>query len=164
MKLTIFAFGQLKTPGLRQAADYYQRLIRSWNPIVEIELKALSIPQKDSATRTRIQDKEGQILLHRIQTKSTLRGTFSLLDETGPHRSTLDWAQELRDWERLGTPVSLCIGSSLGFSKEVRRQAKGTFSLGPQTLSHELARVVLYEQLYRASSVTHRHPYHNEGS
>lgn len=164
MRLSVIAFSKLKTPGLREAADYYQRLIRPWAEIKEIELKALTVPEKNAATRTRIQEKEGQILLDRIKNETSSRGIFYLLDETGKSKPTREWAEAIRSWEREGLPVSFCLGSSLGFSQEVKERSKGLLSFGPHTLSHELARVVLFEQLYRAYSVTHGHPYHNEGS
>jgi len=165
VRLCLFAFGKLKTPGLRDTADYYKRIIRPWSPIEEIELKPLPVPGKHPSVRSKIQEKEGLLLLERMKNDASQRGIFYLLDETGKAKSTQSWAQDIRAWESEGIPtVSFCIGSSLGFSSELRQKAKGTLSLGPQTLSHELARVVLLEQLYRAFSVVRGHPYHNEGS
>ncbi len=57
-------------------------------------------------------------------------------------------------------PLVFAIGGSDGFSDEARRQAAFTLSLGKMTLPHELARVVLVEQLYRAFTILKRHPYH----
>lgn len=164
MRIKLFVFGKLKTPGLREAADYYFRLLRPWATLDEVELKPCSVPDKSPATRTQIQKKEGSLLLSQIETHGDLRTIF-LLDETGQSKSTLQWADWMKNLEALGqkSPLSFCIGSSLGFAPEVRKLAKGTFSLGPQTLSHELARVVLSEQIYRAMSVVKGHPYHNEG-
>jgi 23S rRNA (pseudouridine1915-N3)-methyltransferase len=165
VRICLFAFGKLKTPGLRDTADYYKRLFQSWMPLEEIELKPLAVPEKAPSTRSRIQDQEGEILLKRIKTHTLGRGGFYLLDETGKAKNTQGWAQDFKSWESEGIhTLSLCIGSSLGFSNEVRHHAKGCLSLGPHTLSHELARVVLLEQLYRACSVLRGHPYHNDGS
>ena len=164
MRLVLFAFGKLKTPGLRQTADYYQLLIRPWISLEEVELKPLSVPSKDPATRLSIQAKEGQLLLQAHQRQAG-GGPLYLLDEKGRSQPTRQWAEQAEKWEGSGShTISFCIGSSLGFSEEVRKRAAGQFSLGPQTLSHELARVVLLEQLYRTWSVLRKHPYHNEGS
>lgn len=164
MKIFLFAFGKLKTPGLRDAADYYKKLTHSWAPIEEVEIKPLSVPDKSQSTRLRIQEKESEILLDRLKSEISKRGVFYLLDETGKLKTTLEWSQEVRHLELKGIPsVSFCIGSSLGFSKELRQKAQGCLSLGPQTLPHELARVVLLEQIYRSYSVMRGHPYHNEG-
>jgi 23S rRNA (pseudouridine1915-N3)-methyltransferase len=165
VRICLFAFGKLKTPGLREAADYYKRLIRTWAPVEELELKPLQVPEKTPALRTQIQEKEGRILLERMKTESKGRSVYFILDETGKAKTTQQWAHSFKVLEQEGiSTVSFCVGSSLGFSEEVRNKAYGTLSLGPQTLPHELARVVLFEQIYRAHSVIKGHPYHNEGS
>lgn len=164
MKLTIIAFGKLKTPGLAESAQYYQKLLRTWVPIQEVELKPMSVPDKSSATRAKIQEKEAVLLNDRLSTVLSSRGVFYLLDEGGKDRTTAQWADLVRDWEGSSLPeIALCIGSSLGFSESLRQRARGILSLGPQTLPHELARVVLLEQIYRAWSVTRGHPYHVQG-
>jgi 23S rRNA (pseudouridine1915-N3)-methyltransferase len=164
VKLSLMAFGKLKTPGLEQSADYYRKLIRTWVPIQEIELKPLSVPDKSPATRSRIQVKEASLLEEKLENFLSGRGVFYLLDEGGKTRTTQGWAGLVREWESSSIPeVALCVGSSLGFSAELRQRASGIISLGPQTLPHELARVVLLEQLYRAWSVTRGHPYHVQG-
>lgn len=161
MKLTVFAFGKIKTPGLREAADYYLRLLRPWAALEEIEMKPNPVPDKSPATRRRIQDEEDLALSQRIS-KIPAPAPFFLLEERGRALSTQEWASWIRGAQN-HSRVILAVGSSLGFSDSLRRRAAGTLSLGPQTLSHDLARIVLYEQLYRAWSVIKGHPYHNEG-
>lgn len=165
MKVTVAAFGKLKTPGVRATADYYAKLISPWASFEEIELKPLPVPAKEASLRLQIQEKEGHLLLDRLKIKPGRRQLLILLDETGKSKTTEEWAKTLKLWEDTSiSEVVFCIGSSLGFSKEVREQAQFSFSLGPQTLSHELARVILLEQIYRALSVLRGHPYHNAGS
>lgn len=161
MKVSILSFGKLKTPGMRDAANHYLGLISAWVKVEEVELKALSVPDKSAATRKAIQEKEALIL--GVKLKSTEANQVYLLDEKGKPLPTLQWAEEVNRWESTSiSHVAICIGSSLGFSDELRKKYKA-LSLSPQTLSHELARVVLLEQLYRAWSVERGHPYHNEG-
>jgi 23S rRNA (pseudouridine1915-N3)-methyltransferase len=163
--IRIAAFGKLRTPGLREALDYYLRNLKPWASNEELELKPIAVPDKSPATRAQIQEKEGSILLDKLDASLSSRGILVLLDETGKSLRTQDWAEMIQGWERDGIrEVNFCIGSSLGFSSDVRSRARKVVSLGPQTLPHELARVVLGEQLYRAHSVIHGHPYHNEGS
>jgi 23S rRNA (pseudouridine1915-N3)-methyltransferase len=165
MKVHLLAFGKLKTPGLRESADYYLKILRPWVSVEETELKAIAVPDKGPATRKRIQSEEGEVLLDLLGSRLGERGAFFLLDEGGKALGTQAWAESVRSWESQSlTGLAFCIGSSLGFSEEIRRRARGALSLGPQTLAHELARVVLLEQLYRAWSVTRGHPYHNEGA
>ncbi len=133
MKHSLFAFGKLKTPGLRETADYYKQLIRPWVTLEEVELKPLPVPEKTPQIRERIQEKEGQLLLERMKSEISGRGIFYLLDETGKAKTTQEWANEFRLWQREGIPsVTFCIGSSLGFSREVRARSKGAFSLDPR--------------------------------
>jgi 23S rRNA (pseudouridine1915-N3)-methyltransferase len=154
MRLPVYAFGKLRTPGLREAADHYKKLLGTWIDLDEVELKSQHVSDKSPATRKKIQEQEGEMLLERLG-----KTPFYLLDETGKALSTQAWV------DLVAQPgIAFCVGGSLGFSDALRRAAKGAISLGPQTLPHELARVVLFEQLYRAWSVTRGHPYHNEGS
>lgn len=164
MRLILISFGKLKVPGLRQTADYYLELSRGWLPVEEWELKPLPVPDKSPATRLRIQEKEGTLLLERLARRQGSRIPIYLMDEAAKPLATRQWSEQARKWEEGGAPeIALCVGSSLGFSKAVRARAEGAFSLGPQTLPHELARVVLLEQIYRAWSQLRGHPYHNEG-
>ena len=164
MKLHLITFGKLKTPGLQQSAEYYRKLIRTWVSAEETEIKPLPVPDKAPATRALIQEKEAVILEEKLEALLSGRGVFYLLDEGGKARTTQQWADLVTEWESAGIPeVALCIGSSLGFSERLRKRARGILSLGPQTLPHELARVVLLEQVYRAWSVTRGHPYHVQG-
>lgn len=162
MRVDVVAFGKLKTPGLREAADHYLKVASKFLEIQERELKPLSVPDKSAAKRTQIQVREAELLLTGI--KSGERSCLILLDEGGKTLRTEAWATMIDSWRNDGfTQVAIGIGSSLGFSAELKRKARAVLSLGPQTLPHELARVVLYEQLFRASSLLAGHPYHVEG-
>lgn len=164
MKLYLVAFGKLKAPGIRETVDYYVRNAKAFCAIEEVELKALPVPDKSPATRALIQAKEAELLEERLGKLLSARGIFLLLDEKGKGAITLEWANQLRGYEDGSVPeVAFCVGSSLGFSDALKKKARGLFSLGPQTLSHEIARLVAAEQLYRALSVMRGHPYHHEG-
>ena len=164
MKLHLVAYGKLKTPGLREAADQYLKQLRPWVQLEETELKPISVPDKSPATRLRVQEKETEQLKQWLAQKVGPRGAYYVLDETGKALPTQGWAEMVRGWEAGSLPdVALFVGSSLGFHPDFRRAARGVLSLGPQTLPHELARVVVFEQIYRAFSVVRGHPYHNEG-
>src|SRR5580698_9809119 len=102
MKLQIVAFGKLKTPGLREALDYYKKLLRTWAPVDEIELKPIAVPDKSAASRKHIQQKEGALLLDRLKDSLASRGILVLLDETGKSLRTQDWAEKIQGWEDEG--------------------------------------------------------------
>jgi len=83
-----------------------------------------------------------------------------LLDPRGQQLSSEELASLLEREQAIGTALLFAIGGSDGFSEDARRQAGFTLSLGRMTLPHELARVVLLEQLYRAFTILQKHPYH----
>jgi len=168
MQLYIQAFGKIRTPGLREAANYYLRNIQPWMKTIENELKPAPLTDKSPQSRKQVQDKEAlllnQVIEQSAKKKTDSRQRIYLLDETASPLSTDDWAALARSWEdESWNQVHLCIGSSMGFNQQMRDLSHGRISLGAQTLSHELARVVLYEQLYRAWSILRNHPYHHAG-
>jgi len=164
MKITILAFGKLKTPGLREAADYYLKLIQPWIEVRELELKPIELKDKSPENRKIVQSKESQILLKEFQ-KLPHPSAIIFLDEKGKPLSTQQWKNEMENFMQSGIKtILICIGSSIGFDESLKHHVKLKISLGPQTLSHELARTVLVEQLYRTWSVMKGHPYHVEGS
>jgi 23S rRNA (pseudouridine1915-N3)-methyltransferase len=84
-----------------------------------------------------------------------------LLDSRGKQLSSEEFAEFLQDHEaRHPAPLLLAVGPADGFRKETREAAGFLLSLGKMTLPHELARVILLEQLYRAFTILKRHPYH----
>ena len=88
------------------------------------------------------------------------RHKLILLDSRGKQFSSEELAEFLEREQVSATPLLFAIGASDGFSEKTRRHAGFTLSLGKMTLPHELARVVLVEQLYRAFTILQRHPYH----
>lgn len=86
---------------------------------------------------------------------------FILLDQRGPQftsESFAEFVRELRDRDTQN--VLFAIGPADGFTEAALHAANQRMSLGKMTLPHELARVVLLEQLYRAFTIVHGHPYH----
>jgi 23S rRNA (pseudouridine1915-N3)-methyltransferase len=88
------------------------------------------------------------------------RHKLVLLDSRGKQLSSEELAEFLEREQLNAIPLVFAVGGSDGFSDEARRRAGFTLSLGKMTLPHELARVVLVEQLYRAFTILKRHPYH----
>ncbi|MGC6426196.1 MAG: 23S rRNA (pseudouridine(1915)-N(3))-methyltransferase RlmH [Akkermansiaceae bacterium] len=90
-------------------------------------------------------------------------GTFRIaLDERGKDWTTEDFVKRVNTWEMdpgIKT-ISLLIGASDGHSAELRDKADAVWALSPLTLQHELALVVLLEQLYRAYTIKRGEPYH----
>jgi 23S rRNA (pseudouridine1915-N3)-methyltransferase len=85
-----------------------------------------------------------------------------VLDERGVLLSTMDIVRRIARWQQAGRDVAFIVGGADGLADSVRKSADLLWSLSPLTLPHGLARVMLAEQLYRAVSILHNHPYHRE--
>jgi len=89
------------------------------------------------------------------------RDTLVLLDERGKQLSSEELAKFLGDYQdRNPLPLLFAVGAADGFTDQARQAATLVLSLGKMTLAHEVARVVLLEQLYRALTILKGHPYH----
>ncbi len=87
--------------------------------------------------------------------------TLVLLDSRGKQFSSEEFAAFLRNHQdRNPSPLLFAVGPANGFSDQIRQEANLLLSLGKMTVAHELARVVLLEQLYRAFTILKGHPYH----
>ncbi|HET9403681.1 MAG TPA: 23S rRNA (pseudouridine(1915)-N(3))-methyltransferase RlmH, partial [Burkholderiales bacterium] len=85
-----------------------------------------------------------------------------VLDERGTLMRTMELARRLGRWRESGRDVAFIVGGADGLDAGVKQSADFAWSLSPLTLPHGLARVLLAEQLYRAHSILHNHPYHRE--
>lgn len=109
---------------------------------------------------------ESSVLKDETQLLKLARGpqnkhTLIILDAGGKQFSSEDFARYLGDYrDRNSLPLLFAIGPANGFSAEARESAALVVSLGKMTLAHELARVVLLEQIYRAFTILQGHPYH----
>lgn len=84
------------------------------------------------------------------------------LDERGSAFPTTELARRLARWRQTGQDIAFIIGGADGLAASVKKSSNAVWSLSPLTLPHGLARVLLAEQLYRAASILHNHPYHRE--
>jgi len=80
----------------------------------------------------------------------------------GAHLTTKQLAQQMQDWLGGGRDVAFIIGGADGLHESVKNSAQQLLALSAMTLPHGLVRVLLAEQLYRAYSLLHNHPYHRE--
>lgn len=152
--LRIIAVGQLKTPHWKQAAAHYMERLRRWRDMRETLVKdgdaALPIPERNKW--------ESQRLLAAL----TPADCLICMDERGKAHTSESFAVFLQNLSENATQVPcFCIGGAFGLDESVRQAARHCICLGPMTLPHELARVVLLEQLYRAEAIVRRVPYHH---
>jgi 23S rRNA (pseudouridine1915-N3)-methyltransferase len=154
MKFLVVAVGR-RMPAWVDAgfAEYAGRMPRE----ARVELLALKPPAR-GAPRPRVLEAEAKRILAALP-PDCIRVA---LDERGKLLSTQDLARRILQWRQAGRDVAFIVGGADGLAESVRNSADLAWSLSPLTLPHGLARVVLAEQLYRAVSILHNHPYHRE--
>ena len=150
MQVVIVAVGKLRSY-YRRACDDYIRRLRRYARIEEREVRETSGPAR--AVRQRQDD---AALLERVPDGATLVA----LARGGSPWSSQELARRLERWRGDARPLALVIGGSHGLGPSLLEQARAQWSLGPLTLPHELARVVVVEQVYRAFTILMREPYH----
>jgi len=144
VKIKIAWIGKTKDPSIQALTDEYLKRISRY-----VEVEGISL--RDEAT------------LRDLCTarKNASKSTLILLDSRGKDFTSEQFAKFLGDYQdRNPLPLILAIGGADGFSPQIRSTAQHTISLGKMTLAHELARIVLLEQLYRAFTILKGHPYH----
>jgi 23S rRNA (pseudouridine1915-N3)-methyltransferase len=134
-------------------AEYAGRMPRE----ARIELAALKPAQRGGPVK-RVLEAEGE----RISSALPADCVKVVLDERGTLVRTVDLARRIARWRETGRDVAFIVGGADGLAENVKNSADFVWSLSPLTLPHGLARVVLAEQLYRAHSILHNHPYHRE--
>ena len=107
-----------------------------------------------------IKDGSSEDVSHRLREAS--KGTLRIvMDERGESLTTSQLTKRLQDWEMRGVKrASYLIGASDGHTQELRNEADLVWALSPLTLQHELALVVLLEQIYRVATIQRGEPYH----
>ena len=147
----MLAVGRLR-PGYRELCDDYLRRLGRAVRVREVEVREASRAPTEAAQRA----EEAARLLSRRPAGSRLVA----LARQGSSWSSVELAQRLERWQREARPVALVIGGSRGLAPDLLAAAADRWSLGPLTLPHELARVVVVEQLYRAGTILRGEPYH----
>ena len=147
LKIRIAWIGKTKEPAIRALTEEYLKRISRYAQLEAAELR-----------------NESALLGMCGQQASGKAGksTLVLMDSRGKQLSSEAFARFLEDYQdRNPLPLVFAVGPADGFSEATRRAAQHTISLGAMTLAHELARVVLLEQVYRAFTILKRHPYHS---
>ena len=144
MKLTIAWIGKTKNPAIQSLTDEYLKRLKQYSEIEGVAVKD-----------------EAALLKLCGPAHGSRRRWLVALDSRGKQMSSEELADYLRQHqERNPLPLVFAIGGADGFSDSFRTQADLVLSLGKMTLAHELARVVLLEQIYRAFTIRKGHPYH----
>jgi 23S rRNA (pseudouridine1915-N3)-methyltransferase len=146
VKIKIAWIGKTKQAAIGSLTEEYLKRIARYVPVEGIVLR----------------DEADLLAKFGASNKSGAKSTLVLLDSRGKEFSSEQFAKYLGDYQdRNPLPLIFAIGGADGFSEPARSEAQQVISLGKMTLAHELARVVLLEQLYRAFTILKGHPYHS---
>lgn len=158
MKITVVAVGKLKEKYLKEGiAEYSKRLLRFCDlEIVEVEDE--QAPEKLSpAQENQVKKKEADKILAKVKDSTTL----IVLDVKGEKRDSEGFAAKLKSFFVSGNShITFVIGGSLGLDGELVKKANFRFSMSDLTFPHQLIRLVLLEQTYRAFKIINGETYH----
>jgi len=156
MKLNLLCVGRQTIPFLREGCDEYARRLKRYLPLTINEIKEHKSGRKQDLAR--IISTEGKELEQRIG-----KGGFIIaLDQRGKGLSSEKLAGLMNEHMVRGVPEwTLIIGGPYGLSDELRKRADLVLSLSPMTLTHQMARMLLLEQLYRCCAIIRNEPYHH---
>lgn len=155
MRYAVVAVGKLKEKFWVQACAEYVKRLGAYAKVEMREVADIDPARAGGVEASRA--REGQEILAAIPARSHV----ILLAIDGKQRSSEQFSAHLDELALRGkSDLTFVIGGSDGVSPDVRARANETFSFGPITLPHNLARVVLLEQLYRACKISRGEPYH----
>ena len=158
MRFYVVCIGKLKDAYLRDGVAEFVKRMRSYGGITITELNESKIGDKPSdADRKQVVDEEGERLL-----KSVPKNAYTvLLDVYGKTMSSEDLAKTVAKLEVDGvSDMAFIIGGAFGVSEALRQSVNYKLSFSPMTFTHQMVRLLLVEQIYRASKINRNEPYH----
>ncbi|WBY48982.1 23S rRNA (pseudouridine(1915)-N(3))-methyltransferase RlmH [Latilactobacillus curvatus] len=158
MNIKVITVGKLKEKYLKAGIAEYAKRLSKFCKFEMIEVADEKAPESlSNAEMTNVKDKEGERILNKIKDKEHV----IVLAIQGKERASEEFAQEIQDLATYGkSDITFVIGGSLGTSDAVNKRANDALSFGKLTLPHQLMRLVLTEQIYRAFMINQGGPYH----
>ena len=158
MNIKIVCVGKLKEKYLKAGIDEYAKRLQKFGKFEIVEVPDEKAPEQLSqAQMDRVMEKEGERILSKIKDREYVFALAIL----GKERTSEDLAAEIADLAVHGTSdITFVIGGSLGLAPAVLKRANTQISFGRFTLPHQLMRLVLTEQIYRAFMINEGSPYH----
>ncbi|MCC8151958.1 MAG: 23S rRNA (pseudouridine(1915)-N(3))-methyltransferase RlmH [Lachnospiraceae bacterium] len=158
MNITLYTVGKIKENFYRQAVDEYAKRLSRYCKLKIVEVADERTPDAAGEALVRqIKDKEGGRLLAQIRESTYL---IALVID-GKKLDSVAFSEKLQDLGLHGkSDIGFVIGGSLGLSDAVLRRADLKLSFSDMTFPHQLMRVILLEQIYRAYRILNHEPYH----
>ena len=158
MRFYVICIGKLKDAYLRDGVAEFVKRMRPYGGITITELNESKIGDKPSdADRKQVVIEEGERLL-----KNVPKNAYTvLLDVYGKTMSSEDLAKTVAKLEVDGvSDMAFIVGGAFGVSDELRRSVNYKLSFSPMTFTHQMVRLLLVQQIYRASKINRNEPYH----
>ena len=152
MIFRLVAVGRPREPLAAAVREYEQRAARYW-PLETAEVR--EEPARGATAET-VREREAERLLERVPDA----GRIVACDEGGRTMKSTEFAAWMQKEREAGRDVAFVIGGAFGLAPALRAKASLALALAPWTLPHELARLVLAEQIYRAGTLVRGEPYH----
>ena len=155
MKITVISVGEIKEKYLNDAINEYKTRLSKWANVKIIELKEEKLPKNYSAKDIELViEKEGERILENI------KGYMVLMDINGSMLDSVGLANKISDIQNSSSTINFVIGGSYGTSAKVKARADFKLSFSKMTFPHQLFRVMLFEQVYRAFTILNNVTYH----
>lgn len=155
MEFVLLCTAKTDSKEIKALCDVYEKRLKHY---CRFRIEEISTPKIQDAKK--LSQKEGELILERIQTADTC----ILLDELGKEMNSEGFSVFVQ--KQLNTGAKRCffvIGGPFGFSEAVRARADGKISLSQMTFTHQMIRLFFTEQLYRAFTILKNEPYHHNG-
>ncbi len=158
MKITVIAVGRIKERFLRDAAAEYEKRLGRYCSLKIIQVEDERTPDRaGTALDEAVRAKEAERILRHVRADAYV----AALDMRGREFTSEEFAEQIGQLATQGTShIQFVIGGSLGLHEEVRKKADLTVSFSKMTFPHQLMRVILLEQIYRAYRILNGEPYH----
>ena len=156
MTIKLIAIGKTDSKALLQLINEYESRLKHY---VKFELEIIpDIKNAKNLSEVQQKEKEGEVILKKINATAIL----ILLDENGKQYSSVDFSHYLQKKMNSGIKqLIFVIGGPYGFSDSVYQKAQGKMSLSKMTFSHQMVRLFVVEQIYRAFTILKNEPYHH---
>ena len=157
MKIQLICIGTMRDSGLRELVDRFSARIPHYMPFEVVSLPDVKATKALTPDLQKI--REGEAILARVSRSDCM----ILFDERGRELTSREFADFIsRKANTLGGNLCLVIGGPYGFSADVYSRADGSLCLSRMTFTHEMARFIAAEQIYRAMTILRNEPYHHD--
>ena len=157
MNIKLLVVGKTDEKYLQEGIANYEKRLKHY---VGFEIAVIpALKDQRGTSPTEMKEREAQLILKQVEKSDRI----VLLDEHGAQRTSVGFAEYMQKQMNAGIRnLTFVVGGAFGFAPSVYAAAHDKMSLSPMTFNHQMVRLFFVEQLYRAFTILHHEPYHNE--